>query len=148
MSCEYLETRIVERYQTYTPRYGLTADGYTRRSGASTSWMIRLEGETRFRRLMIWCFSNAGTCFVRVKGRALIVHEHDLPEPSAPPVRFRQLSIGDRFDFIGPESLYNSFFATCTKTSARGYEWAGVDGAPLRSKVGTINVRVYHVERA
>ena len=56
-----------------------SADGFTVRSGAPTSWLIRLDGEARWRRLMIWQFSNAGTLFVRIKGRALIVREHELP---------------------------------------------------------------------
>jgi hypothetical protein len=87
---EYLETRIVERYQTpETLRYGMTALGYTKRSGAPTSWMIRLEGEKRFRRLMVWQFSNVGTCFVNVNGAPLVVHEYELPEPSPAPVKFR-----------------------------------------------------------
>ena len=34
--------------------------------------MLRLEGEKRWRRLMCWQFSNAGTCFVRVKGQPFV----------------------------------------------------------------------------
>lgn len=145
---EYLETKIVERYETETPTYGMTAQGYTKRGGAPTRWMIRLDGETRFRRLMIWQFSNAGTCFVKVNGRSLVVREYDIPEPSDPPMKFRDLRIGDRFDFIGPERLYNSFFAACTKTGKREYSWDYVDGKTLSTRVRTVNVRVYHVERA
>lgn len=76
---QYLETPIAEARQTDTPRYGVGADGYTLRRGAPTSWMIRLEGETRWRRLMCWCFSNAGTCFVRVGGQPRIVRDCDMP---------------------------------------------------------------------
>ena len=77
---KYLKTTIAEKRQTDTPRYGMTADGYTLRSGAPTSWMIRLAGEKRWRRLMCWCFSNCGTLFVRVLGEPLVVYEYDLPE--------------------------------------------------------------------
>jgi hypothetical protein len=69
MSVTYLTTKIAEKRQTdNTPRYGMARDGYTLRSGAPTSYMIRLEGEKRWRRVMIWQFSNAGTCFVRING--------------------------------------------------------------------------------
>lgn len=77
-----LETKIAEVRETETPRYGIAASGYTVRSGAPTSKMIRLENETRWRRLMCWQFSNAGTLFVRVNGAPLVVREHDVPEPS------------------------------------------------------------------
>lgn len=82
MATQYLTTKIVAVKLTATPRHGLTADGYTKRSGAPTSRLLRLEGETRWRRLMIWQFSNAGTLFVRIKGQPLIVNEYDLPSVS------------------------------------------------------------------
>ena len=71
---EYLETPIAEKKQTDSvPNYGMTANGYTKRSGAPTSWLVRLQGENRWRRVMVWQFSNAGTAFVRVQGKPLIV---------------------------------------------------------------------------
>ena len=79
---EYLERPIAERYETEPPRYGMCSDGYTKRRGAPTSWMVRIEGDNIWRRLMCWQFSNAGTLFVRVKGRPFIVREHQLPESS------------------------------------------------------------------
>ena len=80
MAVKYLETKIVEKKRTQTPRWGMAADGYTLRSGAPTSWLIRLDGEKKFRRLMIWQFSNAGTCFVKIKGECLVVREYDMPD--------------------------------------------------------------------
>lgn len=77
---EYLTTKIEAARQTNTPRWGMTVDGYTQRSGAPTSLMIRLAGETRWRRLMAWQFSNAGTLFVRIRGDEFIVNEYDIPE--------------------------------------------------------------------
>ena len=47
MPLTYLETPIVAAKRTETPRWGMTADGYTKRSGAPTSIMVRLESETR-----------------------------------------------------------------------------------------------------
>jgi hypothetical protein len=53
-------------------------------------------------------------------------------------VKFRDLKIGDRFIFTG-----SGFSHTCTKTSARTYTWVGgVNGETLKTKVGTINVKV------
>lgn len=75
---DYLDKKIIGCRRTSTPRYGMAADGYTTRSGAPTSYMIRLAGESRWRRLMIWQFSNIGTLFVRVKGKPKIVNDSDL----------------------------------------------------------------------
>jgi hypothetical protein len=80
MTTQYLETPIVSARLTEPPRWGMAADGYTRRSGAPTGLMVRLEGEKRERRLMCWQFSNAGTLFLRVRGEAFVVREHDIPE--------------------------------------------------------------------
>jgi hypothetical protein len=53
-------------------------------------------------------------------------------------MKFRDLKIGDRFIFTG-----SGFSHTCTKTSARTYTWVGgVNGETLKTKVGTINVKV------
>jgi len=79
MAVEYLEKTIIQSRQTDVPRYGMAADGYTLRSGAPTSYMIRLEGEKRWRRLMCWQFSNCSTLFVRIGGKCLVVREHDVP---------------------------------------------------------------------
>ncbi len=76
----YLRTDIAEVCTTEVPRYGIAQDGYTHRSGAPTSRMIRLQGEKQWRRLMCWCFSNIGTCFVRIKGTPYIVNEYALPD--------------------------------------------------------------------
>lgn len=47
---------------------GMTRDGYTTRRGCPIGYMVRLEGETRWRRVYVWQFSNAGTCFINIKG--------------------------------------------------------------------------------
>lgn len=75
-----LTKRIEAMRQTIAPRWGMTTDGYTKRSGAPTGWLVRLAGEKRWRRLMAWQFSNAGTLFLRMQGQALIVRETDLPK--------------------------------------------------------------------
>jgi hypothetical protein len=79
MTPRYLETPIAEARYTARPAWGMARDGYTRRTGAPTSLLVRLEGERRWRRLMIWQFSNAGTCFLRVRGAALIVPDYAIP---------------------------------------------------------------------
>lgn len=71
--------KIVEMRVTERPRWGLTVMGYTENRGAPTSRMVRLEGEKRWRRLMVWQFSNLGTLFLRIKGQNHIVRECDLP---------------------------------------------------------------------
>lgn len=81
---KYLEATIAEARRTPTPSYGMTVEGYTKRSGAPTSWMIRIKGERRWRRLMIWQSSNAGTTFLRINGEDYVVHDFQLPEPSEP----------------------------------------------------------------
>ena len=58
----------------------MTRAGYTVRRGAPTSIMVRLQHETRLRRLMIWQFSNVGTCFVRIGGKAYVVSDYMIPE--------------------------------------------------------------------
>ena len=75
-----LEKKIVEKKSTKTPRYGLTRDGYTLRSGAPTHLMIKLEGEKIWRRLMCWQFSNCGTLFVKIKGEYFTISDWDIPQ--------------------------------------------------------------------
>ena len=72
----YLENeKITEKKRTDAPRWGMTADGYTLRSGAPTCWMIRLQGEKTFRRVMCIQMSNAGSCFIKVKGKRLYLND-------------------------------------------------------------------------
>jgi len=78
----YLETAIVESRRTEQPRYGSTSLGYTLRAGGPTGFLVRLAGEARWRRLMVRQFSNAGTCFLRIRGVEYIVRDYDLPEPT------------------------------------------------------------------
>ena len=76
----YLTTPIVEMRIDPPPRgSGMTREGYTKRSGAPTERMIRLQGEKRWRRLMVWQFSNTGTLFVKIEGKPHVVREEMLP---------------------------------------------------------------------
>ncbi len=78
---DYLTKKIVGAKCVRTaPGAGMTREGYTKRSGAPSSTMIKLAGESRWRRVMIWQFSNAGTSFVRIKGKPYIIPQHDIPE--------------------------------------------------------------------
>lgn len=80
---QYLQTKIVDVKTTEIPRYGMSADGYTKRSGAPTSKMIKLEGEKIWRRLMYWQFSNASTCFVNINKQPFVVTDCEVPTPSS-----------------------------------------------------------------
>lgn len=57
--------------------------------------------------------------------------------------RFRDLVIGDEFDFIPPAGK-TSFYNRCVKISDRCYRYA-TNGSLLQATVGTVNVKVYHV---
>ena len=62
------------------------------------------------------------------------------------PTMFKELLIGDTFDFVDPDNrTLNSFFKRCEKTSERGYRDLG-DIA--KYQVGTIRCKVFNVERA
>ena len=62
---------------------------------------------------------------------------------------FRELNVGDTFDFVNDDNrFYNSFYERCTKVSPRCYTWVStLTGATLQSRVGTVNVHVFHVTR-
>jgi hypothetical protein len=63
------------------------------------------------------------------------------------PTRFRDLAVGQTFDFIDDSRPgFSSFFSRCMKTSSRMY--ATQDHPTLRYQVGSINVQVFHVEAA
>ena len=55
--------------------------------------------------------------------------------------QFRMLAIGNSFDFIKPDSLYNSFFLRCTKTGPRKYQ----DQTGANHRIGSIKAQVYNV---
>jgi len=62
-------------------------------------------------------------------------------------MQFRDLAVGDTFDFIDPSRPgFNSFYSRCMKTSSRMY--ATADHPTYRYRVGTINVEVFHVQHA
>ena len=60
--------------------------------------------------------------------------------------KFRDIAVGDTFDFISPDSSMNSFYARCVKLSARTYTSIEGEAEPLPIMVGSINAKVYHVE--
>ena len=72
MTVKYAEVEEAIR-AVRTPNYGMTRSGYTKRSGAPTSVLVRLKGEKKFRRAMVWQFSNAGTTFVNIKGEPHVI---------------------------------------------------------------------------
>jgi hypothetical protein len=65
--------------------------------------------------------------------------------------KFRDLKIGETFDWMGPNQMHNSFFKCCRKISDRKYVAVLPTGdmsneGPM--SVGTINAKVYHVGRS
>lgn len=80
MSVRYLEKRIDRKRVDIPANRRLTAEGCTPRSGSPSDWMIRLEGENRWRRVYCWQFSNAGTLFIRVNDQPIIVKDYELIE--------------------------------------------------------------------
>ena len=80
MSVRYLEKRIDRKRVDIPANRRLTAEGYTPLSGSPSDWMIRLEGENRWRRVYCWQFSNCGTLFIRVNGQPIVVRDHELIE--------------------------------------------------------------------
>lgn len=60
--------------------------------------------------------------------------------------KFRNLSIGDTFDFINQDAVgQNSFFKRCRKIGPRRYE--SVDEG-FEYRIGSVACEVFHVERA
>jgi hypothetical protein len=59
--------------------------------------------------------------------------------------RFRDLAVGDQFDFVDPHRLTHSFTARCVKLSARIYRVTETDGSVWRYRVGSINCAVFNV---
>jgi|HubBroStandDraft_5_1064220.scaffolds.fasta_scaffold34754_5 hypothetical protein len=58
--------------------------------------------------------------------------------------KFRDLQVGETFDFIGPNRMLVSFWKRCTKKSGRLYEDEDGD----THHVGSINAKVYNVNAA
>ena len=73
---DYLEEPIVEMREKPLPMgTGLTVFGYTLRKGAPTAYLVRIASSPRWYRLKCWCFSNASTMFVTIKGVDRVVTE-------------------------------------------------------------------------
>jgi hypothetical protein len=77
---DYHEIEEVKHDEDFESRQGRTVDGYTTKSGAPIGTMIRLKGSKRWRRVMLWQFSNMGTCFVKIKEVPHIVRDYEIQE--------------------------------------------------------------------
>ena len=51
----------------------MTVDGYTKRSGCPTNFMVQIEGSNRWYRVMNFCNSNSGTLFIKTKNNNFLV---------------------------------------------------------------------------
>ncbi|RLD84445.1 MAG: hypothetical protein DRJ10_01215 [Bacteroidetes bacterium] len=58
-------------------------------------------------------------------------------------MKFKDLTIGCKFDFISSKSDYNSYYNRCTKISPRKYE--SDDG--YIHIIGTINCEIFHTKK-
>ena len=65
---DHFRVTAVKRDYNYPAGAGLAPDGYTKRSGAPTRYMIQIDGGKRWYRVMVIQFSNAGSTFIRVGG--------------------------------------------------------------------------------
>ena len=59
---------------------------------------------------------------------------------------FRDLRIGQTFDFIGPDRQWNSFYEKCRKVTSRGYVSIENPGRYGTMRVGSIDAEVFHVD--
>lgn len=57
---------------------------------------------------------------------------------------FKSLSVGDTFDFVAPNSTFNSFYDRCRKVSARQYVSLKTGDTYT---IGSVMAAVWHVER-
>jgi len=71
--CPPIAEARFERVQEHSVRRCLDAYGYTRKCGAPTDYKIRLSGENRWRRVYVYCISNSGTLFVKLKSNPFAV---------------------------------------------------------------------------
>jgi hypothetical protein len=51
----------------------LTVDGYTRRCGAPTNYMVKINDSNRWYRVHTYCVSNSGTLFIKTKASKFTV---------------------------------------------------------------------------
>jgi hypothetical protein len=60
-------------------RQYMTIDGYTKRSGCPTDYMIQIDGSNRWYRVWNICRSNSGTLFIKTKQNPfLVVNPYDI----------------------------------------------------------------------
>ena len=50
-----------------------TSDGYTKRTGIPTHFMVQIQGSNRWYRVMNYCVSNSGTLFIKTKDNPFLV---------------------------------------------------------------------------
>ena len=51
----------------------MTSEGYTKRTGCPTNFMVQIQGSNRWYRVMNYCVSNSGTLFIKTKGNPFLV---------------------------------------------------------------------------
>ena len=51
----------------------MTSDGYTKKTGCPTNFMVQIEGSNRWYRVMNYSVSNSGTLFIKTKDNSFLV---------------------------------------------------------------------------
>ena len=51
----------------------MTSDGYTKRTGCPTNFMVQIQGSNRWYRVMNYCTSNSGTLFIKTKDNSFLI---------------------------------------------------------------------------
>lgn len=83
---------IIDCKITDQPQPQLTVDGYTKRSGSPTEYMVRLPWQTKWRRVYVLCFSNASSLIVKIGGETFFIENDEDIRPMAE--NKKRLSIG------------------------------------------------------
>lgn len=66
----------------------------------------------------------------------------EVDDPNDKTPRFKDLSIGDEFDFINPNNRWNvTFFLRCKKISDKKY----IDSQENTHKIGSMNCKVFNI---
>jgi hypothetical protein len=58
---------------------------------------------------------------------------------------FKQLKVGQEFDFVDDDSIFNDFFETCTKVSSDSFSWIDHLGGK-HIEICPLDEPVFHVK--
>lgn len=159
MSVKYAEDNfgVIESKTQPTPAVkaglmpsGMQSDGYGRK--IATDYMVRFDRRGPWRRVYCVCFSNAGSVYCLVNGESYYFRQDEnLRLTGEWPKWFKDVKVGQWFDFCGPNPMAVTFWDRCQKVSDRKYRWRNPvrcslsPGEWLETQVGSVYVETYHV---